>query len=319
MRPQDDIDRRRQAWSAYWASGPVHSCLCKAMDDPGGEIVDFWRKACSGLPAPTRGLDLGTGNGALAKLLLELHEGDIHVDAVDLAELHPQWGPGEGRGTVSFHPGVGMESLPFPSGAFDLVVSQFGLEYARWPQALDEAARVCNSSGRAAFVMHHAGSLVMRIGRAEHDHQRFLMAVGGVIDAATALLPHLVRISMGISPDAAAEQARHRYNEAMRHLGERISSHEAVDLLVEVREQVHAIVGGRDGTAPAARAGVLERYVEALRYAQLRTSELLACALDESRLVGLAEALRARFPGRDVVARPLLHGGEVVAWGITTA
>lgn len=319
MEPLVDLERRREAWSSYWATGGLHSCIGSLVDDRDGAIGRFWSGCFAGLCDGDRVLDLATGNGALPKLLLESTRRDVRVDAVDLAEPRPAWLAGGTTTALSFHPNVRMEALPFPDAAFDLVVSQFGLEYAQWPAALDEAARVCAERGRVAFVLHHADSVMVRMGRIEQAHQDFLLADGGLLAVAGDLLPHVARISAGAAPDMAANLARQAYNEAMRRVGERISGGGTPDLLVEAREQVHAIVGGRHGVDPASRLPMLEAYARAFADASVRTRELLACALDQAQAEGLVDALRARLPGRVVECHCLEQDGGVVAWGVTAA
>lgn len=316
MEPLVDLERRRQAWSSYWAAGGLHSCIGSLVDDREGAIGRFWSACFATLHPGDRVLDLATGNGALPKLLLESTAHPVRVDAVDLAEPRPPWYSADSHPSVTFHPHVGMESLPFPAGAFDLVTSQFGLEYARWPAALDEACRVCGEQGRVAFVLHHADSVVLRMGRVEQEHQQFLLAQGGVLDAANGLLPHLVRVMAGAKPDGAANRARGRYNEAMQRIAERIAASDAPDLLVEARHQVHSILGGQFGAEPPVRHAQLQAYARALADASVRTDELLACALDEAQAGELVEALRARLPGREVESRPLVQDGGIVAWGV---
>lgn len=316
MKSPIDIERRRGAWSSYWAAGALHSCIGSLVEDQDGGIGRFWRACFAGLGDGDRVLDLGTGNGALPKLLLESTACSIRVDAVDLADPRPDWLASTPHPTVTFHPGVSMEALPFPAATFDLVVSQFGLEYAQWPDALDEAARVCRSDAGLALVLHHADSLVVRMGRVEQAHQQLLLADDGLVAVAIDLLPHLVRISEGAKPDASADRARQAYNDAMALIAERISGSDVPDLLIQARQQVHSILGGRFGNDPAGRRALLDDYAQALADASVRTQELLACALDEARAGELAEALRARLPGRVINRQPLKHGTDVVAWGI---
>src|SRR5690606_38242574 len=71
MKSPIDIERRRGAWSSYWAAGALHSCIGSLVEDQDGGIGRFWRACFAGLGDGDRVLDLGTGNGALPKLLLE--------------------------------------------------------------------------------------------------------------------------------------------------------------------------------------------------------------------------------------------------------
>ena len=311
-----DIERRREAWSSYWAAGGLHSCIGRLVDDPAGAINRFWRDCFAGLREGDRVLDLATGNGALPKLLKDTVRCRVRVDAVDLADVAPGWRAADADDGITFHSGVRMESLPFGDASFDLVASQFGLEYANWPEALDEAVRVCGAGGRLAFVMHHAGSLIVRMGHGEQAQQDFLLAGGGLLEVAAAFLPHLARVQAGGAPDAPANRARMAYNDAMRQLASRIDGDPAPHLLVEARDQVHGIVGGRFGADVAQRGLQLQAYARALTDASLRTRELLACALDGARAERLAETLRSRRPGHAVDIAPLAQGGDIVAWGV---
>lgn len=312
-----DIQRRRQAWSSYWAAGGLHSCIGGLVEDPDGAIAGFWEECFAGLRDDDRVLDLATGNGALPRFLRDRVRRRLRVDAVDLADLAPGWRAADAQDGITFHSGVRMEELPFDDGAFDLVVSQFGLEYARWPDAVDEASRVCAATGRLAFVMHHAGSLVIRLGRAEVLQQDFLLAEGGLLDVAEAFLPHLAQVQSGVPPDESANRARFAYNEVMARIGGRIEADPTMHLLVEAREQVHGIVGGRFAADAGARSAQLAAYKQAVADASVRSRELLACALDDARATALADSLRSERCVDDVRLRVLRQGKDIVAWGIT--
>lgn len=77
-------------------------------------------------------------------------------------------------------------ALPFADGAFDVVVSQYGVEYAGL-EAFVEAARVLAPGGRLAFLSHY------RDGAIDRSHARQLTAANallkqGFIDKATELV-----------------------------------------------------------------------------------------------------------------------------------
>lgn len=314
---KNDIERRRAAWSSYWASGDLNSCLGSFVDDPQGAIGRFWESCFAGLEAGHRVLDLATGNGALVKLIHGHTRSNLQIDAVDLATVAPRWLVLANTAGVTFHSGVRMEALPFADAGYDLVVSQFGLEYAQWPRALEEAIRVCRPGGRMAFVLHHAESVVMRMGRTEQAHQRQLVSGHGLLTAARTLLPHLIRIQAGAQPGPDAERARAAYNHAIRLLADCISASETPDLLLEARDQVHGIVAGRHAEDASSRSAQLEAYAQALTDATLRTQELLECGLDRTRLGELVELLQTRCVGRHVSAMPLVQAEGVIAWGVS--
>lgn len=297
-----DANARQRAWSAYWSAGALHSCVDSFSGNYSGAIGDFWRDRFQHLRIEQRVLDLGTGNGALPKLLCEVTAGQAapHVDAVDAAELHPQWWQPGPDANVLFHSGVQMESLPFADGVFDLVVSQFGLEYARWPEALDEALRVRKARGALAFVLHHADSVIVRVGREELLHQELLLREDGLLVAAEHVLPWLQRARAGdqsVLSESAAIEAKAAYNIAMQGLAARIATSPAPDLLLEVRDQVHGLLAGRHAPGSPDAATRITDMRSALVQSTLRTRELVGCALDDGKLKELAAYLGNAVPG----------------------
>lgn len=319
MQPAEENNRRR-AWSSFWASGALHSCVGSFADNYDGAIGRFWRERFGRLQPGARVLDLATGNGALPRMLWDMFEGrhSLAIDAVDLARLAPRWFSPEVHAGISFHPGVGMEDLPFADASFDLVTSQYGLEYAQWPKAVDEAARVCRPGGSLAFVLHHADSVIVRVGREELSQQRVLLDSNGLLAAATGVLPWIGRARSGdpAASGAEARVARERYNTAMAVLGGLIEEEGRGALLVEAREFVHGVLGGRMGTEVAQQLLLLEDYRQAVADASVRTQEMLDCALDDTKVAGLAEVLRQRLSPGAVDVRALTQSEGLLGWGV---
>ena len=97
---------------------------------------------------PRKALDLGTGTGKAARVMAERFP-DAEVVGVDLApemvEEAQRLLPPELAERLSFQVADGA-SLPFPDGAFDLVVLQNMIPF------FEELARVTTPGGRAVFA-----------------------------------------------------------------------------------------------------------------------------------------------------------------------
>ena len=76
---------------------------------------------------------------------------ELTLTGIDLADIDPARFLPEHRVDVAaarFIGNTAAESLPFADGSFDVVVSQYGLEYADLALALSEAVRVLASGGQ---------------------------------------------------------------------------------------------------------------------------------------------------------------------------
>lgn len=313
-------NRRRAAWSSYWSSGRLHSCASSYQGNYGGTIAAFWRGLFERIPPSGRLLDLATGNGPLPQLFWELRGGAADVDAVDLAELAPAWHEPLLHTGVRFHSAVRIEALPFDAATFDGVVSQFGFEYANREQALAECLRVARPDAHIAFVMHHAGSVLVEVGREEVRHHAQLVAEDGLIQAARAVVPWIVQARAGTPPGdpAMAARARERYNKAMTLLASAADDSRAPDLLLDARETVHGLLAGMAAGGASAVIVALEAYEAELERSRLRTAEMVSHALDDAQLEHLRERFRSARPGVDVECRELRQPEGLMAWSIVS-
>jgi SAM-dependent methyltransferase len=146
-------------WDAYWRNAG----LAPALRDggPQDEALDrFWTdfldRAIAGAGTPACMLDIASGNGAVVRFALRSAErlrrqSDLGITGLDsspaaLAELRRR------------HPAIrcvvaDATRVPYRDRAFDIVTSQFGLEYAG-PGAIAEAARLVAPGGLLAAVLH---------------------------------------------------------------------------------------------------------------------------------------------------------------------
>lgn len=314
-----------QAWSSYWSAGALHSCIGSFDANYSGAIGTFWDRLAADMRPGDRVLDLATGNGALPLRLWQQRgsgTASVHIDAVDQAALAPDWYQPDTHPQISFHPGVSMEALPFAAGRYDWIVSQFGIEYARRPESLDECLRVLKPDGRVALVMHHAGSVLVSVGRTELANLELLLAPDGLIAATAGAVPWIARARGGapnLSANAEAGQARARYNQAMAAVTEAIGASPVPDALHENRQWVHGLLSGAAGIDPRAQLQALEAHRQALQAAALRTGEMVEHALDEAAVEQIAQHLRQARPQCVTRCAPLSQAEGVLGWALTCA
>jgi|GEM_PF-2002668 len=153
-------------WSDYWQRGDAHACTREFSADARTIIASNWKRHFGQLESGARLLDLATGNGALPTYLadtLPLGVRDIEAVGVDLATIEktaPKFVRPDARVSMEFRGKVDIADLPFEDDEFDLVTSQYGIEYADLPKALAEACRV--TRGRLVLLMHASEGVVVR-------------------------------------------------------------------------------------------------------------------------------------------------------------
>ncbi|MFN3835604.1 MAG: class I SAM-dependent methyltransferase [Glycocaulis sp.] len=179
----------KQSWTQYWKSGQLHSCFVAGTPF---ETSHIWSPFLDQLPDGSRVLDLACGAGALTRLAVGAQRGFL-VTGVDYASALPSIPGAEVR------PDTALESLPFPDGAFDAVISQFGLEYADGGFALAEALRVLAGGGRFAFLAHADTSAAVEAARVRVENVSGMTSPDG---------PVALAIDFGLQRESGAAQAQ---------------------------------------------------------------------------------------------------------------
>jgi SAM-dependent methyltransferase len=316
-----DLNRRREVWGRYWASGALHSCATSYGADYGGAIAAFWRDVFGSLRPGQRVLDVATGNGALPRLLLACRP-DVECDAVDLSPVAPTWVaqlPPATRQRLRFHGNTPAEELPFADGRFDLIVSQYGFEYCRRDDAAAQVRRVLRPAGRVAMVIHHVESRPVELARDELAHIAWLRDRDGLVDAATHLIEPMARAATAAGRDALAgderaNAARARFNRLQRDLSQRLVGATCPDVLQEVRQALAQVLATAQRRSEAAAREELEQVRRHLDDSRVRLEELVTCALDTAAVESLVERLAA--PGARVGVAGLREGPWLMGWAL---
>jgi ubiquinone/menaquinone biosynthesis C-methylase UbiE len=133
---------------------------------PGMALQGFWRELFASVPPDTSLLEIGCGAGHVSLWAAETGRG-FRIVASDM-HAHP--GSVLRHPSISFVGGARAEALPFASASFDLVVSNFGIEYGRPDKVYPELIRVLAPQANAALVLHSADSAVTANSRFALEH-----------------------------------------------------------------------------------------------------------------------------------------------------
>jgi SAM-dependent methyltransferase len=306
----------REAWSRYWASGAPQACSGSFDGNDGGAIAARWRQVFAALPAGARVLDIGCGNGPLARLLLDRDVGrGLHYDGIDAAQIAPAWAAE--RPELHWHPGQVAEALPFDDASFDLVASQYGIEYAELPRASAEAVRVCRPGGALGWLLHHVDSRPCTLARDERRHLAWLLEADGFLARGQAMLEPMSLLGR---PEAAArlgsdrrfQLVRAAFEEVSAQLAERHAAAVCPDVLDDARigAAEHFRLAATRGHEAALRSW--RGWRAALADADSRLQDMLLHALDEAAVQRLVAHLGEL--GVQASVSPLHEREHLMGW-----
>jgi SAM-dependent methyltransferase len=173
-------------WRDYWKADRRASCMPE-NERTAQEIAALWQQWFAECPGGSRVLDIATGNGIVlthAAAAARAHGRAFALTGVDLADIDPLRYVSsleDDLRAARFFGRVAAEHLPFDDRSFDVVVSQYGLEYAQLPRALAEAARVLEPGGSLHWLAHSGASEVVQQNREQALEVDFLLAPRGPV------------------------------------------------------------------------------------------------------------------------------------------
>jgi SAM-dependent methyltransferase len=171
-----------EGWTDYWKKdGAGGEVFVNAKGEAHPALADFWQAAFADAPAGARVIDIASGAGSVFAHLPEAHGCVLTASDISGAAL---------ESLSTRIPEVttlvcSADDMPLDDGSFDLVVTQFGIEYAG-VAAFDEAARLLAPGGRFVGLCHYRDGYIDSDNRAQLDEARIVQE-RGFIDAAIAL------------------------------------------------------------------------------------------------------------------------------------
>lgn len=200
----DGQHQSTSAWSRYWQDGHEASFVPVEGNSLTSHIWEAWREIFLACPPGGRVLELGCGNGALLRRASELtdqHGKRLDFIGIDLANILPSGGTER----IQLYGGVAMEQLPYADAGFDLVISQYAIEYSDWQRSLAEMTRILRPGGKFSLLMHSCVSRIVERSARQCAALERLLASG---------LPSLLDQAMIALAAAAQDQSAARLDAA---------------------------------------------------------------------------------------------------------
>lgn len=318
MQSDPETHETNSGWDSYWqgagaaaaysADGSVHPSIA-------GFWSEFFRSSQALFDTP-RVVDLASGNGALVQAALDgLGQDSAEVSCVDTSEKAID-SIRERYPAVTAIVGDAADT-GLPSGAFDIVTSQFGVEYAG-RNAIDEAVRLLADNGRLALLLHHTASPI------HQDCEAGLDAVTRVRDSRFV---SLATDFLGAGFDAVRGADRAPYEQAATELNPAIRAVESVvedhgpdvagGVIAHLYDTVKRMHQRIQNYEPAEALDWLRGMDRQLEDYLARMSTMRAAALDEGGFDEICETV-TRSGCTIVESGPLFAPGEQrpLAWAL---
>jgi len=282
-----------RSWNQYWhgtKDGP--SLAIGGANHP--RLDQFWQEFFLNLRTesrPTRIVDIASGDGAVVDFVFKVFSGETaDVTCIDISQHAIEI-------LVKRFPGVnGVVAnalrIPLESNSFDIVASQFGVEYAG-VAAFSEAARLVAPGGQLALLVHHRSGAIYKECTASLDAVeklkvcKFIPLSIGMFEAGFAAC-------RGAEPgpyNTAAENLLPAYRELeriMQHYG----MHVAGDTLLRLYQDVDKIHQSMEHYDPAEILQWLARLDSELdAYAGMMGS-MRDAALSEAQFLAVCDGLK---------------------------
>lgn len=317
--------QRARAWTDYWHQGHRHSLPGDFKDHYGAATRLFWRQAINGLPKNAVILELGCGNGSLIRWLLDEVDSTVSIVGVDLAKLDTRWltalSPDQ-RQRVTVHQSCDVAKLNATFFSVDLIVSQYALEYFASDPIWERLEGAVNTGTSFAGITHAKGAVPYTVALAEVAHINWILANGGIIQAAKRALPFAVsagahQLAGATNKSQHAAAAQTSLKQSLSAMQDRAQSTAYPDVLMHCGRTIIELMTQAPQLGLQRAMKGLKSYRESLSQSLIRATELTNYALTED-LVG---QWQTRFEQKGLVTcrkAQIVEGQHWIGTGIHT-
>lgn len=280
------VTRETRSWDNYWKRGALHSCISASDKQKQKEIDDFWTGLYAQFPDEIASLDIGTGNGLLPSLAVTYanrQEYGWEIHGVDLADIDPVRDVPEAQDIldqVNFQGRIAAEDLPFEAGYFDLVTSQYAIEYSDMSRSIPEMARVLKPGGIFCAVLHSHKSLVVSQNNENAREAKYLLE-SDIFEICKELLSLMLS---GKATDTTGLNYEDQYVESLVELSESYASSLPLNIIPVMQKSLMEIMRLSKKYHPQQVLEMVDNAKKRLSEQRELLLDLVNSALDEAKL-----------------------------------
>ncbi|WP_179287512.1 class I SAM-dependent methyltransferase [Paraferrimonas haliotis] len=309
-------------WNNYWAQGNTSS-FADEVDNEFQEQVDrIWLEAVAELSPQHQLLDIATGNGTIPLQLMK-HTSKLPSTIVgcDLAKIDGQFAQQQAAQIAPeirliFDSEVNCETLPYEDQRFQLVCSQFGVEYSQLALSLKQIHRVLSANGTAQFICHHQDSFILKQNRhtlALLESQAFaeLFQRGHQLNQAYGDISSRVKLRRALSSDDVKSA-----NQNISALCDRlIEDHQDELSSTGALEQIQDVFSRYIQEPLSSRASRLNDVEQVYKLHTERLKDLRSAALSATQMANL-EDLATQIGFITTSSEPIYCGQRLLGWHV---
>lgn len=309
-------------WTNYWRSGVSDSFGLQQPLWYTQIIEPFWQGVFSSLPDRACILDIATGNGAVARLAAEVSSQDnksFEIIAADKAELNPDINDHDADiQNIRFLPQTPVEQLQLPGQTFDLICSQFGIEYADHKASLSALIKHLRPGAQLVILAHHQDSLTCQQSRDELQQYRTILDQQPVFKKLQSLIKVMGDLStsahlQALKSNIQAQQQREGFNRLVSKL---MAQYPEGLVIGDLLTQINPLFKDRMFSPMVQKLQYIDHIRNSFQQGRRRLLDQLAAAMNQKQLnqfVGIAEKLGYRCETRQTLND---DAGHILAWEI---
>lgn len=300
-------------WDQFWQQGEAACCDDRASPGHAAAVDSIWTSLFESAPAGTTVLDLCTGNGSV--LAIAARGGNVSGLGIDSARTSPKLGQDFGFLRAS------ATALPVADESYDVVTSQFGIEYTPIEASMAEVARVLRPSGQSVFVVHAAAGVTATAARRQLDDLDELRDEQQPFLAAREALEKVVMLERAGAPPtpaarADAEAAYGHFYAGLEWLAAEWQARAAGEVFRNTGELLQHTFQHRQAFPLPVLLDKVDETEASVGFHRDRLGALVAAARDQARMAELVE-LATRVGLVDAEFEPIDVDGQMLAWRFT--
>ena len=277
-------------WTNYWRSGVSDSFGLQQPLWYTQVIEPFWRQVFTSLPDRACILDIATGNGAVARLAAEVASQtnkSFEIIAADKAELNPDINDLDAvKQSIRFLPQTPVEQLDLPDRQFDLISSQFGIEYANHKASLSAIQKHLKPGGRLIIIAHHQDSLICQQSRDELQQYRKILDQQPVFRKLASLIKVMGDLRTPVQLQALKNNTQaQQQRESFNHLVSKLMTQYPQGLVIgDLLTRINPLFKDKMLSPLAEKLRYIEIIQNNLQQGRLRLQDQLSAAWNEKEL-----------------------------------